>query len=190
MNNITQNILDLIRIDFFATFAIFSFMIFTLKLFKWKDESITEIDKRIVNSVPKIGVIWFILFISQDLILNITKSQTNYILEYRSSIILQYTIWFFLTQLFRIPSIKKSYLLRILLSLLFLIDIESIDILAIILAKNEIPNTWINYETNTTLFGINSFYFLLFFNTFIKLVLYCIINYLFKFFDSKKYTEN
>ncbi len=190
MHRITQYIIELIRIDFFATFAIFSIIVFVFKLSKWKQETVTQVDNRIVNSIPKIGIIWFVLFISQDIILNLTDSQTNYTPKYRYIVIIQYTIWLFLTQLFRINFIKKNYLIRIFLSLMFFLDFERFDILMIVLSKNGIPDTWIQNGNNMNIFETVFAYKLLFFTVFIKLILYFSINYFLKSIESKKSYRN
>ncbi|CAL2088900.1 membrane hypothetical protein [Tenacibaculum sp. 190524A05c] len=142
------------RIFFFGSFWIYAIIYYCCEKISTNKRPLKLIDEKILKSIPKIGVIWILVYLLLILIIGKYIYLTLGLLF----------IYCILIWLFKTRHVKEKLLYRIVLSLLFYISFETFDLLAIIISKGSIPKTWlsINISSLTVLgnLGIRFFFFI------------------------------
>lgn len=146
-------ILNFIRIDLILGFGWYSVLFFTLKLFKYKKDLLTEFDKDACKTFVFLGilfaVIWF-LAVTLDYAMIMTEDEKTQFLgrltgEYSFGIWFQPLFWLIITQLIRFNIIKKFLFFRILIVIPFILTFERFVIIVTSLHRDYLPSSWTMY---------------------------------------------
>lgn len=146
-------ILNFIRIDLILGFGWYSVLFFTLKLFKYKKDLLTEFDKDACKTFVFLGilfaVIWF-LAVTLDYAMIMTEDEKTQFLgrltgEYSFGIWFQPLFWLIITQLIRFNIIKKFLFFRILIVIPFVLTFERFVIIVTSLHRDYLPSSWTMY---------------------------------------------
>lgn len=150
---------DIIRIDIFVGFGFYSILYFIIKAFLKEKKNLKEFDKSAVQTVIYGGIIWFILWLTRNILFYFEpegelirwNSSEDLTPEYTYHSFIQPLIWFTLTQLFRIKLISRYLINRVVISLLFVVPIEIFVILLTSFHRDYFPNDWSNWSINRTI---------------------------------------
>jgi len=146
-------ILNFIRIDLILGFGWYSVLFFTLKLFKYKKDLLTEFDKDACKTFVFLGilfaVIWF-LAVTLDYAMIMTEDEKTQFLgrltgEYSFGIWFQPLFWLIITQLIRFNIIRKFLFFRILIVIPFVLTFERFVIIVTSLHRDYLPSSWTMY---------------------------------------------
>lgn len=146
-------ILNFIRIDLILGFGWYSVLFFTLKLFKYKKDLLTEFDKNACKAFIFLGIlfaiIWF-LAVTLDYAVIMTEDEKTKFLgrltgEYSFGIWLQPLFWLIITQLIRFNIIRKFLFFRILIVIPFVLTFERFVIIVTSLHRDYLPSSWTMY---------------------------------------------
>ncbi|MFN7492968.1 MAG: hypothetical protein ACK5RG_08650 [Cyclobacteriaceae bacterium] len=135
--------IEIIRLDIFIGFGVYSLLYVLITLFK-KDIPILEtIDHNASRFIVFSGIVfsalnilWIILAIAT--LPDYTINQR----EYWWAPWIQIALWVFITQLFRIPKIRKAKMLRIVFALLLIVSYEMFVIIVTSIHRDYVPVSW------------------------------------------------
>jgi hypothetical protein len=152
-------ILQIIKIDFFVTFGMYS-IIYLFVSFIIKNPVIDRIDSTASKMISFIGIVFLIIWTSL-LITNfatISDAQRDAILDrmfgkYWFGFWLQPLLWITLTQLLRFEKIRKLKLVRLFFSLIFIATIEQIIIISTSFHQSS-SSPFVHFSTLDILKGI------------------------------------
>lgn len=134
-------ITDFIRIDLLASIGVYSLFYFIVLLFFRKNQKLKAFDTNVIQVVVYGGVLWFALYsIEMFFWLQANESQYWYVIW------IQGLFWFLASQLLRIQFVQKFLIPRLLVAILLLVNIETFDIIAILLSKGHLPSTWMRTD--------------------------------------------
>jgi hypothetical protein len=147
-------ILHFIRIDLILGFGWYSVLFFTLKLFKYKKDLLTEFDKDACKTFVFLGILFaivWLLAVTVDFVVIMTEEEKTQFLnrltgEYSFGIWLQPLFWLILTQLVRFNIIRKFLFFRILIVVPFIITFERFVIIVTSLHRDYLPSSWTIYN--------------------------------------------
>lgn len=175
MIDFLSSIIDFIRIDFFSTIGIYSIIYFVVRLF-YKNNKLKEFDSSAIETIINGGIIWAILFFVESILVS-RKSESMYIYV----LWIQGFFWFLATQLLRISFFRTFLIPRLFIFILLVVNLETFDIIAILLSKGHLPSTWSHYENISI--DISTIDFILGF--FLKISLFIAIVYSYSFIKVK-----
>lgn len=190
-------LLQIIIVDFFIAFGLYSMLFLLVSIFT-KKPILQKVDEEATQFISFIGVIYFSLFIIGIFIfykennLEEQNSMLNRMFgKYWFGFWLQPILWFAITQLLRIKRISKSIILRIIFSFLLIVSIERFVILTTALHRDYLPSSYRMYNDLDIIYPSNFFLSLI-----MKIVMFLLfvgIYYLIKnrlkiFFKTKKAT--
>ncbi len=181
MNENLDFILQLIRVDFFIAFSLYSFIYIIISTFI-KNEKIDIVDETANKIIAFAGIVFLLIWISL-LLKNYFESS-----EYdRSGMIqrmfgrywfgywLQPLLWISLSQLLRFKKVQKQKILRIIFSVLFIVSIEQYIILLTSFQSDYLPSSFrFPFSTTELIIGIIT-----------KIFIFLIIVVLYYFFEKK-----
>ncbi|SHM01215.1 hypothetical protein [Flavobacterium chilense] len=145
-------LLQIITVDFFTAFGLYSILFLIVSIFL-KKPLLAKIDDEAVKFISLVGIIYFTIWIigifvfyaennPEEKISMINRMFGKYWIGFWS----QYILWFVITQSLRFRRIRKNVLLRILFSFLFILSIEKIIILTVTFHRDYLPSSWTMYS--------------------------------------------
>ncbi|UOK41617.1 MULTISPECIES: hypothetical protein [Flavobacterium] len=144
--------LQLIQIDFFTAFGLFTILYFPFSIFI-KNPIIKNIDEESNRFISFIGIVYLILWIIGIFVeLNILNQEDKTELlnrmfgKYWFGFWIQPLLWVLITQLLRFKAIRKNIFLRILFSVLLMISIERMIIIITMFHRDYLPSSWTMYN--------------------------------------------
>lgn len=144
--------LQVIQIDFFISFGLFTILYLFFSIFI-KNSTIKKIDEESSQFISFIGIIYLIVWITGIFIqLNILNEEDKTSLlnrmfgKYWFGYWVQPLLWISITQLLRIKAIRKNIILRILFSILLILSIERIIIIITSFHRDYLPSSWTMYS--------------------------------------------
>ncbi|MDX6183545.1 hypothetical protein SGQ44_14910 [Flavobacterium sp. Fl-77] len=145
-------LLQIITVDFFTAFGLYSLFFLLLSIFI-KNVVLYKIDNEAIKFISFVGVVYFIVWII-GLFVFYAESNTeeqNIMLnrmfgKYWFGIWTQPILWFLVTQLLRVKRIYKNIFLRILFSFMLIISIERFILLTISFHRDYLPSSWTIYN--------------------------------------------
>ncbi|UOX33301.1 hypothetical protein LXD69_14805 [Flavobacterium sediminilitoris] len=144
--------LQVIQIDFFISFGLFTILYLFFSIFI-KNSIIKKIDEESSQFISFIGIIYLIVWITGIFIqLNILNEEDKTSLlnrmfgKYWFGYWVQPLLWISITQLLRIKAIRKNIILRILFSILLILSIERIIIIITSFHRDYLPSSWTIYS--------------------------------------------
>ncbi|THF53361.1 hypothetical protein E6C50_03930 [Flavobacterium supellecticarium] len=144
--------LQLIQIDFFTAFGLFTFLYFLFSIFI-KNPIIKKVDEETNRFISFIGIVYLILWIIGIFVqLNVLPQEEKTELlnrmfgKYWFGIWIQPLLWVLITQLLRFKAIRKNIFLRIFFSILLMISIERMIIITIMFHRDYLPSSWTMYN--------------------------------------------
>lgn len=175
-------LLQIIIIDFFTAFGLYTLLYLLLSIFVKKPQ-LYKIDKEAVQFISFVGIVYFVVWIIGTIVFYAESNpeEKSYMLrrmfgKYAIGFWLQPILWFTITQLLRFRKIYKNVFLRIVFSFLLIISIERFVIIIISFHRDYLPSTFTMYND----IGIypSNFFLALLFKIILFLIfvgLYCII---------------
>ncbi|MBZ4044543.1 hypothetical protein [Flavobacterium hibisci] len=185
-------LLQIITIDFFTAFGLYTLLYLLLSVFVKKPQ-LYKTDKEAVQFISFVGIIYFLVWIIGTIVFYAESNpeEQSYMLQrmfgkYAIGFWLQPILWFTITQLLRFRKIYKNVFLRIVFSFLLIISIERFVILIITFHRDYLPSTFTMYN-DIGIYPPN--YFLALLMKIILFLLFVWIYYLIKK-QIRKFTSN
>lgn len=145
-------LLQIIMIDFFTAFGLYSILFLIVSIFI-KKPILYKIDEEAVKFISLAGAIYFAVWIIGIFIFyaeSNSEEQNNLINrlfgKYWFGIWFQPILWFGLTQLLRFKKVSKNALLRIVFSFFLIVSIQQFIIFIITLHRDYLPSPWTMYH--------------------------------------------
>jgi hypothetical protein len=165
---------------FFIPFGILAVLLaFSKKLFPKKKDYISDLDLLSTKVMIILGALFFVIW-AFSITINLFFTENNLLKEqffgpYSYGLWTQPLFWFLFSQSFRIRSIKKSLVLKLIFSLSFILTFEKLAILITAFHRGYQPSSW-------SLFPLDAHYFSQFVP---KLLVYLILLLFLKFVCNK-----
>jgi len=148
MQHTLNLLLEIIRIDFFIAFGIFSLIYLIISVFI-KKTILENIDNHAISFISFLGIIFLIIWIT-SIIISYTENsidEKNYMLnrmfgKYWFGYWAQPLLWILATQLYRFKKISENILFRIVSSFILIISIEQYIILITSLHSDYLPSSY------------------------------------------------
>lgn len=164
--------LQIIRVDFFIGFALYSLLYIILAQFI-KKPILEIIDNEANKLISFVGLLYLLVWaIGIATMIGQNNSEENTELfsrifgKYWFGYWMQPLLWIAATQLLRLKAIRKNILSRIIISLVLLISIEQFVLLTVSLHRDYLPSSWHLYD------GLDLSPFVLIFGILGKITLY------------------
>ena len=145
-------LLQIIIVDFFTAFGLYTFLFLIVSIFT-KKPILKKIDEEANGFIAFAGVIYFTVWIIGIFVFyadSNTEEQTSMLNrmfgKYWFGYWTQPLLWVSLTQLLRIKTIRKNVLLRIVFSFLLIVSIERFVILVTAFHRDYLPSSWTMYS--------------------------------------------
>jgi hypothetical protein len=178
-------LLQIITVDFFTGFGLYSLLFLFISIFT-KKALLFKVDEEAKKFISFIGIIYFIIWIIGTIVFytesNIEEqnSMLNRMFgKYWIGFWVQPILWFLITQLLRIKKIWKNVLLRILFSVLLIISIEKCIVIITSFHRDYLPSSWRMYN-DLGIYPSNFFFALL-----VKIIMFLLFVWIFYLFKSK-----
>ena len=151
MMNIFFN-LELLILDFFTAFGLYSFLFLILSIFI-KKIAFYQFDNQAKMFISFVGVL-YIIFWSLGMIvyyIDCNPEEKSAMIDrmfgkYWFSIWIQPLFWFALSQIFRIKFLSKNILIRIFASFFLIFSIERLIIIISSFHRDYLPSSWTMYR--------------------------------------------
>lgn len=150
MMEIISFLMEFIRVDIFGGYAFFS-ILFVVSSFSVKNKILLDQANDASNSLLKIsGILYFILFMT-SVAIGFTTAETEYDLycmynrmcgPYWFAYWLMPVLWLVVTQLLWSKRVGASKVIRILMSLILIFDLERFIILLTSFHRDYLPSSW------------------------------------------------
>lgn len=145
-------LLQIITIDFFTAFGIYTILFLIVSLFVKKPQ-LYIVDQEAVHLISFVGILYFLVWLIGIFVFyaeSNSDDQTQMINrmfgKYWFGFWLQPILWFTLTQLLRFKKVKKNAILRVIISFLLIVSIERFIILLTTFHRDYLPSTWTMYN--------------------------------------------
>ncbi|WP_291148707.1 hypothetical protein [Flavobacterium sp. UBA7680] len=145
-------LLQIITVDFFTAFGLYSILFLIVSIFI-KKPILYKIDEEAVKFISLAGVIYFTVWIIGIFVFyaeNNPEEKSDMLNrmfgKYWIGFWSQPILWFTITQLLRLKKVSKNTLLRILFSFLLIVSIERFMIFIITLHRDYLPSSWTMYR--------------------------------------------
>jgi hypothetical protein len=145
-------LLQIITVDFFTAFGLYSLFFLIASIF-FKKSFLFKVDEEAKKFISFVGIIYFIIWIIGIIVfyaesnLEEQNSMLNRIFgKYWFGFWLQPIVWFLITQLLRIKRVAKNVFLRIIFSFLLIISFEKYVIIITSFHRDYLPSTWTMYN--------------------------------------------
>ncbi|KRB59853.1 hypothetical protein [Flavobacterium sp. Root186] len=145
-------LLQIITIDFFTAFGLYSILYLIVSIFI-KKPILYKIDEEAVKFISLAGVIYFAVWIIGIFVFYAESNpeEQNDLInrlfgKYWFGIWFQPILWFALTQLLRFKKVSKNALLRIVFSFLLIVSIEQFIIFITSFHRDYLPSSWTMYR--------------------------------------------
>lgn len=140
--------LQLILRDFFTAFGLFTILYLILSSFT-KNPTLVKINKQSNSFISFIGVLYLIIWLITLLILfnSLNEGEKSNLLnrmlgKYWFGFWTQPMLWFLISQVFRLESVRKSIILKVLFSFFMIFSIEWLVILTTSFHQDYLPSSW------------------------------------------------
>ena len=151
MMNIFFN-LELLILDFFTAFGLYSFLFLILSIFI-KKIAFYQFDNQAKNFISFVGVLYIIFWVSGTIVYYIDCNPVEKSVmidrmfgKYWFGIWIQPLLWFVLSQIFRIKLFSKNILIRIIASFFLIFSIERLIIIISSFHRDYLPSSWTMYR--------------------------------------------
>ena len=151
MMNIFFN-LELLILDFFTAFGLYSFLFLILSIFI-KKIAFYQFDNQAKNFISFVGVLYIIFWVSGTIVYYIDCNPVEKSVmidrmfgKYWFGIWIQPLFWFALSQIFRIKFLSKNILIRIFASFFLIFSIERLIIIISSFHRDYLPSSWTMYR--------------------------------------------
>lgn len=145
-------LLQIITIDFFTAFGLYSLLFLIVSIFT-KNAALYKVDNEAAKFISFTGLVYFAVWIIGLFVFYFESNieAQNSILNrmfgrYWFGIWAQPILWLLVTQLLRIKKVYKNIFLRILFSFLLIISIERYIIIITSLHRDYLPSSWTMYS--------------------------------------------
>ncbi|UUF13765.1 MULTISPECIES: hypothetical protein [Flavobacterium] len=145
-------LLQIITVDFFTAFGLYSILYLIVSIFV-KKPILYKIDEEAVKFISLAGVIYFAVWIIGIFVFYAEKNSEEQSAmlnrlfgEYWFGIWSQPILWFALTQLLRFKKVSKNALLRMIFSFLLIVSIERFIIFISSFHRDYLPSSWTMYR--------------------------------------------
>ena len=145
-------LLQIITVDFFTAFGLYSLLSLFISIFT-KSVILAKIDKEATNFISFVGVVYFIVWIIGMFVFyseSNPEDRSNMLNrmfgKYWFGVWAQPILWFLVTQLLRKESVYKNIFFRILFSIMLIISIERFIIITTSLHRDYLPSSWTMYN--------------------------------------------
>ena len=144
--------LELLILDFFTAFGLYSFLFLILSIFI-KKEPFYNFDEQAKRFICFVGVLYIVFWFIGTLVyyLEYNSEEKSEMIErmfgkYWFSIWFQPLFWLLLSQIFRIKLFSKNILVRIIASFFLIISIERLIIIISSFHRDYLPSSWTMYR--------------------------------------------
>lgn len=144
--------LQLIQIDFFTAFGLYTFLYFFVSIFI-KNPVLKKVDDKANAFISFVGIVYLLVWITGLIIeLTILTPEDKTALlnrmfgKYWFGYWVQPVLWVLLTQLLRFPIIRKNVLIRLLFSVFLMLSIERMVIIITSFHRDYLPSSWTMYS--------------------------------------------
>jgi molybdopterin-containing oxidoreductase family membrane subunit len=151
MINIFFN-LELLILDFFTAFGLYSFLFLILSIFI-KKIAIFQFDNQAKKFISFVGVLYIIFWFLGTIVycVECNSEEKNAMIDrifekYWFGIWIQPLFWFALSQIFRIKLFSKNILIRIIASFFLIFSIERLVIIISSFHRDYLPSSWTMYR--------------------------------------------
>lgn len=145
-------LLQIITVDFFTAFGLYSILYLIVSIFI-KKPILYKIDEEAVKFISLAGVIYFTVWIMGIFVFYVENNpeEKSALLnrmfgKYWFGIWFQPILWLALTQLLRFKKVSKNAFLRIVFSFLLLVSIERFIIFITSFHRDYLPSSWTMYR--------------------------------------------
>lgn len=160
-------LLQIITVDFFTAFGLYSILFLIVSIFI-KKPILYKIDEEAVKFISLAGVIYFAVWIIGIFVFyaeNNPEEQSDMLNrmfgKYWIGFWSQPILWFTLTQLLRFKKVSKNVLLRIVFSCFLIVSIERLVLFTIALHRDYLPSSYRMYNDLDIIYPSNFFLALL-----------------------------
>ena len=140
-------LLQIITVDFFTAFGLYSLFFLIVSIF-FKKSFLFKVDEEAKKFISFVGIIYFIIWIIGIIVfyaesnLEEQNSMLNRMFgKYWFGFWLQPIVWFLITQLLRIKRVAKNVFLRMIFSFLLIISFEKYVIIITSFHRDYLPST-------------------------------------------------
>ena len=144
--------LELLILDFFTAFGLYSFLFLILSIFI-KKIAFYQFDNQAKNFISFVGVLYIIFWVSGTIVYYIDCNPVEKSVmidrmfgKYWFGIWIQPLFWFALSQIFRIKFLSKNILIRIFASFFLIFSIERLIIIISSFHRDYLPSSWTMYK--------------------------------------------
>lgn len=144
--------LQIITVDFFTAFGLYSLLFLFLSIFI-KKPFLYKLDEEAKKFISFVGIVYLIAWIIGIFVFyteSNVEEQNNMLNrmfgKYWVGFWVQPILWFSITQLVRIKKIRRNVFLRIIFSFLLLISIEKYVIIIVSFHRDYLPSSWTMYN--------------------------------------------
>lgn len=150
-NNIILT-LQIITVDFFTAFGLYSLLFLLVSIF-FKKPILFALDEETSKFISFVGILYLLVWVTGIIFfyaVGDVEEQNQMIHrmfgKYWFGFWTQSILWFAVTQLLRIKRVRKNVLLRILFSFLLIVSIEKFVILTVTFHRDYLPGSWTMYN--------------------------------------------
>ncbi|MCK6607906.1 MAG: hypothetical protein L6Q46_06315 [Flavobacterium sp.] len=151
MMNIFFN-LELLILDFFTAFGLYSFLFLILSIFI-KKIALYQFDNQAKRFISFVGVLYIIFWVLGTIVyyIDCNPVEKSAMIDrmfgkYWFGIWIQPIFWFLLSQIFGIKFFSKNILIRIFASFFLIFSIERLVIISTSLHRDYLPSSWTIYR--------------------------------------------
>ena len=151
MMNIFFN-LELLILDFFTAFGLYSFLFLILSIFI-KKIALYQFDNQVKRFISFVGVLYIIFWVLGTIVyyIDCNPVEKSAMIDrmfgkYWFGIWIQPLLWFVLSQIFRIKLFSKNILIRIIASFFLIFSIERLIIIISSFHRDYLPSSWTMYK--------------------------------------------
>lgn len=144
--------LQIITVDFFTAFGLYSLLFLFLSIFT-RRTLLYKLDEEAKKFISFVGIVYLIVWIVGIFVFYTESNveEQNSMLnrmfgKYWIGFWVQPILWFLITQLLRIKRVWKNTILRIIFSLLLIISIEKYIIIITSFHRDYLPSSWTMYS--------------------------------------------
>lgn len=144
--------LELLILDFFTAFGLYTFLFLILSIFI-KKAIFYNFDEQAKKFLSFVGVLYIIFWFLETIVYYIECNpvEKNEMIErmfgkYWFGIWIQPLLWFVLSQIFRIKLFSKNIVIRIIVSFFLIISIERLVIIISSFHRDYLPSSWTMYR--------------------------------------------
>jgi hypothetical protein len=171
MRDIFETLAQIIVIDIFKGYGLYSVVFIILSIFSKRNELLNRFDE----AANRIVVLSGILYALSLIVVWLASPMDALYTPYRWEPWIQPAIWILVTQLLWVRKIRQQKIIRIVFSILLIVSFEMYVIIVTSFHRDYIPSGW---TTNTTTYQMMLGFIL-------KTLIFCLISYLYLYSSDK-----